>query len=246
MFQRLGTSPQTELLDTFDPAQEENTIASNVPSNSSLIGIRNASFTWSSESTGAVTPGSSRRNFNLRIKDEVIFKQGKINLIVGPTGCGKTSLLMALLGELHYVPSGPDSWFNLPRENGVAYAAQESWVQNETIRDNILFGSEFDETRYRKVIHQCGLSKDLTLFEAGDKTEVGEKGLTLSGGQKARVTLARAVYSRAQVLILDDILAALDVHTAKWIVEKCLEGDLVRGRTVLLVVCGCNRLRRFG
>ena len=170
----------------------------------------------------------------------MVFKQGKINLIVGPTGCGKTSLLMALLGELHYVPSGPDSWFNLPRENGVAYAAQESWVQNETIRDNILFGSEFNETRYRKVIYQCGLNRDLTLFEAGDKTEVGEKGLTLSGGQKARVTLARAIYSRAEILILDDILAALDVHTAKWIVEKCLEGDLVRGRTVLLVVCACT------
>jgi len=125
----------------------------------------------------------------------------------------------------------------------VAYAAQESWVQNETIRDNILFGSEFDEVRYRKVIHQCGLGKDLTLFEAGDKTEVGEKGLTLSGGQKARVTLARAVYSQAQVLILDDVLAALDVHTAKWIVEKCLQGDLVRGRTVLLVVGACTLFR---
>ncbi|KAF9645156.1 hypothetical protein BDM02DRAFT_3189933 [Thelephora ganbajun] len=226
---------KTELLDAFDPAQAENTIASNVPGNSSLIGIRNASFTWSSGSSGAVTSGSSRRNFDLWIKDEVVFKLGKINLIVGPTGCGKTSLLMALLGELHYIPSGPDSWFNLPRENGVAHAAQESWVQNETIRDNILFGSEFDKVRYRKVIHQCGLSKDLSLFEAGDKTEVGEKGLTLSGGQKARVTLARAIYSQAQVLILDDILAALDVHTAKWIVEMCLQGDLVRGRTVLLV-----------
>ena len=175
----------------------------------------------------------------------MVFKQGKTNLIVGPTGCGKTSLLMALLGELHYVPSGPDSWFNLPRENGVAYVAQESWVQNETIRDNILFGSEFDDVRYRKVIHQCGLSQDLTLFEAGDKTEVGEKGLTLSGGQKARVTLARAVYSQAQVLILDDVLAALDVHTAKWIVEKCLQGDLVRGRTVLLVVSVCELSKCF-
>ena len=163
--------------------------------NPSLIGIRNASFTWSSESTRAVTPVSSRRNFGLQIEDEAIFKQVKINLIVGPSGCGKTSLLMALLGELHCVPSGPDSWFNLPRENGVAYAAQESWVQNETIRDNILFSSKFD------------------------KTEVGERGSTLSGGQKAKVTLARAVYSRAQILILDDILAALDVHTAKWIVE---------------------------
>jgi ABC-type transport system involved in cytochrome bd biosynthesis fused ATPase/permease subunit len=166
----------------------------------------------------------------------VIFRKGKINLIVGPTGCGKTSLLMALLGELHYIPAGPDSWCNLPRAGGVAYAAQESWVQNETIRNNILFGSPYNEQRYKKVIYQCGLSRDLTLFDAGDKTEVGEKGLTLSGGQKARVTLARAIYSQAQILILDDVLAALDVHTARWVVDKCLQGDLVRGRTVLLVV----------
>jgi ABC-type transport system involved in cytochrome bd biosynthesis fused ATPase/permease subunit len=85
------------------------------------------------------------------------------------------------------------------------------------------------------VISQCGLSRDLTLFEAGDKTEVGEKGLTLSGGQKARVTLARAVYSSAEIVLLDDVLAALDVHTAKWIVDKCFKGDLLKGRTVLLV-----------
>ena len=114
--------------------------------NSSLIGIRNPSFTWSSESTGAVAPGSSRRNFGLRIEDEDVFRQGKVDLIVGPTGCGETSFLMALLGE---IPSGPDSWFDLPRETGVVYAAHGSQAQNETIRDNILLGSEFDEVRYR-------------------------------------------------------------------------------------------------
>ena len=86
------------------------------------------------------------------------------------------------------------------------------------------------------MIYQCGLKRDLSLFDAGDRTEVGEKGLTLSGGQKARITLARAIYSTAEILLLDDVLAALDVHTAKWIVEKCLKGDLVRGRTVILVV----------
>ena len=80
------------------------------------------------------------------------------------------------------------------------------------------------------------MKRDLSLFEAGDKTEVGEKGLTLSGGQKARVTLARAIYSSADILLLDDVLAALDVHTAKWIIDKCFKGDLVRGRTVVLVV----------
>jgi ABC-type multidrug transport system fused ATPase/permease subunit len=81
------------------------------------------------------------------------------------------------------------------------------------------------------------LEPDLSRFEAGDETEVGEQGITLSGGQKARITLARAVYSHASILLLDDVLAALDVHTGTWIVEKCLAGDLVRGRTVILVVC---------
>ena len=88
------------------------------------------------------------------------------------------------------------------------------------------------------VIYQCGLRRDLSLFPAGDRTEVGEKGQTLSGGQKARITLARAIYSTADVLLLDDVLAALDVHTAKWIVGRCFKGELVRGRTVLLVVSG--------
>ncbi|EIM92492.1 uncharacterized protein STEHIDRAFT_127305 [Stereum hirsutum FP-91666 SS1] len=244
---------ETELLDTFtesgqnEPAQD--ILEGTAEFDKSTIGFRGASFTWSSSinntgsatsTTGTTTPGSgamtpSRRNFVLHVEDELLFKRGKVNLIIGPTGSGKTSLLMALLGEMHFVPSGPGSWFNLPREGGVAYAAQESWVQNETIKDNILFGTPYDEERYNKVIYQCGLKRDLTLFEAGDQTEVGEKGLTLSGGQKARITLARAIYSSAEIILLDDVLAALDVHTARWIVDKCFKGSLVNGRTILLV-----------
>ncbi|KAL0950639.1 hypothetical protein HGRIS_007427 [Hohenbuehelia grisea] len=229
-----------------------------------VIGFSNASFTWSAEdataASGTTTPfsassrvsssvslaGSSasattsvstigKRAFVLRVESELIFRRGRINLVIGPTGSGKTSLLMALLGEMHFVPAGMESWYHLPRAGGLAYAAQESWVQNETIRDNILFSAPFDEERYKKVIHQCCLERDLELFEAGDKTEVGEKGLTLSGGQKARITLARAIYSHADTVLLDDVLAALDVHTAKWIVEKCFSGDLIEGRTVILV-----------
>ncbi|KAH9939277.1 uncharacterized protein BXZ73DRAFT_76000 [Epithele typhae] len=227
----------TELLDEFSErtaASAEAVVPPHTTENPT-IGIRSASFTWSNENDGTLTPGPNRRNFTLRIDDEIVFRRGRINLIVGPTGSGKTSLLMALLGELHYIPNGPDSYVSLPRAGGVAYAAQESWVQNETIRDNILFGSPFDEERYNKVITQCALKRDLTLFEAGDQTEVGEKGLTLSGGQKARITLARAVYSKADIVLLDDVLAALDVHTARWIVDKCMKGDLLKGRTVLLV-----------
>ncbi|KAH9939279.1 uncharacterized protein BXZ73DRAFT_99483 [Epithele typhae] len=228
----------TELLDGFankDAASAEVVVPPNTAIESDKIGIRNAAFTWSGDNDGTITPGATRRSFVLKIDEEVTFRRGKTNLIVGPTGSGKTSLLMAMLGELHYIPHGPDSYVSLPRAGGIAFAAQESWVLNETVKENILFGSPYDEERYNQVIYQCALRRDLSLFDAGDMTEVGEKGLTLSGGQKARITLARAVYSKADILLLDDILAALDVHTARWIVDKCLKGDLLKGRTVILV-----------
>lgn len=219
----------TELLDFMQPPSEQahNDAESRLPPEA--VGFCDASFVWSRDRA------MNSQAFTLRIDGELQFKQGGINLIIGPTGSGKTSLLMALLGEMHFLPTQPNSWYGLPREKGIAYAAQESWVQNDTIRDNIVFGATYDEERYKAVLHQCGLERDLELFEAGDMTEVGEKGLSLSGGQKARITLARAVYSSAQILLLDDILAALDVHTSAWIVEHCLSGDLVKGRTVLLV-----------
>ncbi|KZT67112.1 P-loop containing nucleoside triphosphate hydrolase protein [Daedalea quercina L-15889] len=213
---------QTELLDEFSEPSDVFTSASLSLSSpkTDVVGFKDASFTWAKDTELPSTPGSGNRSFRLRIEGELLFKNGRINLIVG---------------EMHYIPEGPDSFYQLPRAGGVAYAAQESWVQNETIRDNILFGAPYDRERYEKVIDQCSLRRDFELFAAGDMTEVGEKGITLSGGQKARITLARAIYSSAEILLLDDVLAALDVHTAQWIIAKCLKGDLVRGRTVLLV-----------
>ncbi|KAE9406279.1 P-loop containing nucleoside triphosphate hydrolase protein [Gymnopus androsaceus JB14] len=217
---------ETELLDSFTGH-----VSDDLGNPSQEIGFRNATFSWSNDYSG----GSSKRQFFFKIDGELIFKRDTINLILGGTGSGKTSMLMALLSEMHFIPSEPDSWYNLPRTRGVAYAAQESWVQNATIKENILFGLDLDEERYKKVLYQCALERDLELFQAGDETEVGEKGLTLSGGQKARVTLARAIYSKADIVLLDDVLAALDVHTSKWIVDKCLKGDLVKDRTILMV-----------
>ncbi|KAF9072745.1 P-loop containing nucleoside triphosphate hydrolase protein [Rhodocollybia butyracea] len=216
----------TELLDKYSENVPASLLAT---AHSGVIGFNNATFSWS----GKATP--SDRNFVLQIGPELTFKHGSFNIIVGPTGAGKTSLLMALLGEMHFIPRGSDSWFNLPRKEGVAYAAQESWLQNDTIKANVLFGSPFNAERYHKVLYQCGLEHDISLFEDGDLTLIGEKGSTMSGGQKARLTLARAVYASSEILLLDDVLAALDVHTAKWIVNKCFTGDLVKGRTVLLV-----------
>ncbi|CAE6487644.1 unnamed protein product [Rhizoctonia solani] len=234
---------RTELLDAYTTKNEYPSIEPTIPYPSG-IGFRNATFTWAQRA--ASTTASSTRNFRLVIDHELLFHRGKINMIAGPTGCGKTCLLMALLGEMQFTPSAPNSWFALPREGGIAYAAQEAWVLNETIRDNILFGSEYDEIRYNKVLSQCALDKDLALFEAGDQTEgeamIGrpvKEPLTLVdvlyGGQKARVSLARAIYSKAEIILLDDVLSALDVHTSRWIVDNCFRGDLITDRTILIV-----------
>jgi ABC-type multidrug transport system fused ATPase/permease subunit len=169
----------TELLDSYTA---DHVIRDTSNQHQDDIGLAQASFFWSREhrtaANGMLAP--LRQGFQLRIEDAVVFKKGAINLIVGPTGSGKTSLIMALLGEMHYVPAGPGGWVNIPKKDGVAYCAQEAWIQSMSIKENILFGAPYDEARYKKVIHQCGLKRDLALFDAGDHTEIGEKGLTLS------------------------------------------------------------------
>ncbi|ORX36515.1 hypothetical protein BD324DRAFT_651753 [Kockovaella imperatae] len=192
-----------------------------------LIRIKDAIFSWGVEKT------TTNANFSIRIPD-ITFAKGKINLITGPTGSGKSSLLKALIGELHFI-GGKDSFYHLPREGGVSYAAQESWLLSETLKENILFGEEFNAERYNKVIKACALETDLKLLDDGEDTEIGEKGVTLSGGQKARVTLARAVYSPSAVVLLDDIFSALDTLTSRFILEHLFKGDLMKDRTVLLI-----------
>ena len=143
---------QTELLDEFDDELHATEPSAFEPassgSNEWTLGLAHTSFTWAKEpgSSGTQTPstdGVVRRRFTLRIEEPVVFLRGKINLVLGPTGAGKTSLLMALLGEMHAAPQGPGAFVKLPREGGVAYAAQESWVQNETIRVRAVFYSLF-------------------------------------------------------------------------------------------------------
>lgn len=126
---------QTELLDDLTEGSDRDLSDIHTVDGGEEIGIRHAAFTWSRDNPmEAPTSGVGQRNFVLHVDEEVLFKRGRVNLVVGPTGSGKTSLLMALLGEMHYIPSASDSFCKLPRVGGVAYAAQESWVQNETIR----------------------------------------------------------------------------------------------------------------
>ncbi|RMD41406.1 hypothetical protein DV735_g3728, partial [Chaetothyriales sp. CBS 134920] len=205
------------------------------------IALENATMTWGSKSAELAATDAFRL-----INVNVDFQLGKLNIIAGPTGSGKTSLLMALLGEMKLVsgtvhlPGGsirqqlrPDPLTGLTES--VAYCAQQPWLINATIKENILFASLLDHQRYHAVISACALERDLAILDAGDQTLVGEKGITLSGGQKQRISLARAIYSNSKYLLLDDCLSAVDSHTAKHIFEQAITGSLMHQRTCILV-----------
>jgi ABC-type multidrug transport system fused ATPase/permease subunit len=207
------------------------------------IGLSHATLTWGS--TNPQHDATGAEAFRL-INMDVEFQIGKLNVIAGPTGAGKSSLLMALLGEMKllsgevHIPGGsvrqdlrPDPETGLTES--VAYCAQQAWLVNATIKENILFASPYDRRKYRAVLSVCALERDLEILEAGDQTLVGEKGITLSGGQKQRISLARAIYSNSKHLLLDDCLSAVDSHTAKHIFEEALTGTLMLGRTCILV-----------
>ncbi|KAI0387803.1 ABC transporter [Hypomontagnella monticulosa] len=173
-----------------------------------------------------------RRNKNatFALKDVSInFVEGGLNVVTGQSGSGKSTLLMSILGETIL----EDGTITCPKD--VAYASQSPWLQNETIRDNILFNSPFEQARYDRVINACGLPIDFNEFPERDGTEVGENGASLSGGQKSRVALARALYSKASVILLDDVFSALDSKTSALLWEEAFCGDLLKGRTVVLV-----------
>uniref|UniRef100_A0A4W6DUG8 ATP-binding cassette sub-family C member 10 n=1 Tax=Lates calcarifer TaxID=8187 RepID=A0A4W6DUG8_LATCA len=156
--------------------------------------------------------------------------KGSLVVVVGKVGCGKSSLLAALTGELNRL-SGVV--YVADREVGFGLASQEPWIQHASVRDNILFGKDYDPTFYQAVIEACALSDDLNVLPNGDRTEVGENGVTLSGGQKARLALARAVYMDKDIYLLDDPLAAVDTDVAEHLMKKCIM-ELLRGKTRIL------------
>ena len=194
----------------------------------------NATFCLSPSSSPPSSSSSSiavQANSTFCLRDlSISFRDGGLNIITGPTGSGKTSVLLSLLGETDLEVGR----VTCPAE--VAYVPQTAWLQNSTVRQNILFYSPFDEARYDGVLRACDLVDDLAQLPLGDLTQVGECGSTLSGGQKQRVSLARALYSPAATLLLDDIFSALDTHTTSRIYQEVFEkGLLLAGRTVILV-----------
>jgi ABC-type multidrug transport system fused ATPase/permease subunit len=147
----------------------------------------------------------------------VSVNKGEFVAIVGDIGTGKSSFLYSLLGELKFPDTGIRPRVKI--NGSMSLVTQKPWIVNETVRNNILFGKEFNRKKYEEVLFYASLKRDLELFTHGDKTMIGEKGATLSGGQKARISFARALYSDSDILLLDDLLSAVDVHVGKFILK---------------------------
>ncbi|KAK3352519.1 hypothetical protein B0T25DRAFT_542166 [Lasiosphaeria hispida] len=194
------------------------------------IALKAASFSW---------PGVQRKV----LRDVSVVCKPGLTVVCGRVGAGKTALLQAILGELDQ--HGGDK--TVPHEM-IGYCAQTAWLESMSIRDNILFCAPYDKTRFDGVIDACCLRNDLDRFRAKDLTLIGENGVGLSGGQKARVGLARALYSRARILLLDDPIAALDHHTATNILSNLFADKnslLTAGRLVILVTHRVDIVTRY-
>jgi ABC-type multidrug transport system fused ATPase/permease subunit len=208
-----------------EPDREEEKDQSSTPDGS--MRLTDCDFAWPDQTETVL------RELTLR------FDQG-FHVVHGKVGAGKSALLQALMGELDKL-SGT---MQIPNEM-MGYCSQTPWLQSMSIRDNILFSAPFDEWRYKNVLDACELLPDLASFEHGDLSPIGENGIGLSGGQKARVALARAVYSQAKILLLDDPISALDFNTAENIVSKCFDGPLMNGRTIVLVTHRTDLVRHL-
>uniref|UniRef100_A0A670K068 ABC-type glutathione-S-conjugate transporter n=1 Tax=Podarcis muralis TaxID=64176 RepID=A0A670K068_PODMU len=156
--------------------------------------------------------------------------RGSLCAVVGQVGAGKSSLLSALLGELHKTEG------TLLTKGTVAFVPQKPWIQNMSVEDNITFGQKMDRRWYNRVVEACALEPDLESFPAGSQTEIGEKGINISGGQKQRLSLARAVYKKASIYLLDDPLSAVDSQVGQHIFEQVIgPNGLLKNKTRVLV-----------
>ncbi|KAL3667605.1 hypothetical protein V7S43_007159 [Phytophthora oleae] len=209
----------SRLSDFLAAGESVNTIESENPDIQPIIAIENGVFQWEETSK----PTLSGINLTL--------EPGTLTVVVGAVGSGKSSLINAILGEMQLIGGARQV------QGDIAYASQQAWIQHQTVRENILFGEPYEAEKYREVTAACQLAQDFAMLEHGDQTEIGERGINLSGGQKARISVARALYRarKFDFVILDDPLSALDVHVANAVFSDGL-GGIARGKTRLLVL----------
>merc|ERR1712166_1700429 len=158
-------------------------------------------------------------------------KPGELVCVVGRVASGKTSLISALLGEMEQAKGEIEV-----KANQIAYVAQTAWIQSTSLKDNILFGAEMNEIRYNKAIEASQLKSDIQMMIGGDMCEIGDRGITLSGGQMQRLAIARALYLKGtEMFLLDDVLSAVDVHVADALFQQCIVKEM-GGRTRILTL----------
>ncbi|RWS29225.1 ATP-binding cassette sub-family C member 9-like protein, partial [Leptotrombidium deliense] len=191
-------------------------------SHENVVEVSKGYFSWNVEEENPFL-----KDINLKVP------VSQLTVIWGNNGSGKSSLISALLGEMITL-HGKLNWS--PLVTSVAYLPQEPWLLNVSFRENILFGSQFDSKRYKQVIEACALQADLDILPAKDRTEIGERGVNLSGGQRQRIALARVLYSRAKVVLLDSPMSALDSRVSTHVFEKAIKQFLLENdRTVIMV-----------
>ncbi|XP_065643860.1 multidrug resistance-associated protein 1 isoform X7 [Hydra vulgaris] len=182
------------------------------------VEIQNGTFRWNIHEEPILN------DINLKIP------VGSLTAIVGHVGSGKSSLVSAILGEIERVNG------KVYVKNSISYVSQQPWIQNRSLRDNIVFVSDYENNLYDKIINACALKADIDLLPDGDQTEIGEKGINLSGGQKQRISIARAVYHNSDIYIMDDPLSAVDTHVGKHIFDQVIGNNgLLKNKTRLLV-----------
>uniref|UniRef100_A0A8C5GHF6 ABC-type glutathione-S-conjugate transporter n=1 Tax=Gouania willdenowi TaxID=441366 RepID=A0A8C5GHF6_GOUWI len=220
------TTVSRKRLEKFLSGDDLNTdIIRHDPSFKSAVSVQNCSLAWEKGEEPLL------KNLSLDINP------GHLVAVVGSVGSGKSSLISALLGEMHCTKG----FINI--KGSLAYVPQQAWIQNATLKDNILFGSPNEEKRFQGVLDACALTPDLELLPGAELTEIGEKGINLSGGQKQRVSLARAAYSEADIYLLDDPLSAVDSHVGKHLFDKVIGPcGILKNKTRILVTHGVSFL----
>jgi len=195
------------------------------------VSIENGSFAWDDDDTATETLS----NIDLKVTP------GSLVAVVGPVGSGKSSLCGAILGNLKKKTG------SVKVNSTISFSAQQAWIQNSTLKDNITFGRTYDEKIYTDIINHCSLGPDLKILPDGDMTEIGEKGINLSGGQKQRLSLARAVYAGADIVIMDDPLSAVDSHVGKHMFDNVISNNkgTLKGKTRILVTHSATYLPRM-
>lgn len=177
---------------------------------------------------------------NFELQDlNLTVKKGDFIAVIGDVGAGKSSLFYSLVGEMYFDPSDPPE---ISINGEMVLLTQKPWIINASLKENILFGKPFDEELYQKCIRYAALESDLDVLPNRDDSEIGEKGINLSGGQKARVSLARALYSEGDIYLLDDVLSAVDIHVGTFIIEECLNKYLV-GKTRIMITHNVDYLK---